>query len=141
MLLSGHSLDSATRYRLSVHGPTFRLSEHFTLIEMASSDGADEVLVHPALIEGLEQLRAALGGEPLTITSGYRTRKHNRSIGGATRSRHVFGLAADVTTRNASPVKVARVADRLGFGGVGRYRGFTHVDVNTEPGKLRRWTG
>lgn len=50
----------------------------------------------------LEPIRKYLG-QPLRITSGYRSQKLNKAIGGARRSQHIDGQAADVTCqgRNA----------------------------------------
>lgn len=133
----GHTDGSATRYSIREHGPDFRLGEHFVLVEFASRDGADEVLVHPALVALLEAVREHFE-QPVTINSGYRSAAHNRRIGGARNSRHVMGLAADIVVdRGAvSPNKVAQFVETLGPGGLGRYRTFTHVDVQ---GRNRRW--
>ena len=133
----GHSDGSATRYSIREHGADFRLGENFVLVEFASRDGADEVLVHPALVALVEAVRAHFG-KPVTINSGYRSAAHNRRIGGARNSRHVMGLAADVVVdRGAvSPNKVAQFVETLEPGGLGRYKTFTHIDVQ---GRNRRW--
>ena len=134
MDLHGHSDTSATWYSLYHHRASHKLSPHFKLIEFACEDETGLVLVHPALIEGLEQLRARFG-VAVQILSGYRTPSHNLAIGGATRSRHMLGLAADVKITGIRPEFVAGAAERLGFSGIGQYRGFTHVDVRL--GKAR----
>lgn len=136
---NGHTSGSATRYSLREHGPDFRLGEHFVLVEFASRDGADEVLVHPALVALLETVREHFG-EPVAINSGYRSPAHNRRIGGARNSRHVMGLAADIVVDKGaiSPRRVATYVEGLDPGGLGRYNTFTHVDVQ---GKNRRWAG
>lgn len=43
----------------------------------------------------LEWIRAELGAYPITITSGYRPSLYNKVIGGAEKSRHMVGDAAD----------------------------------------------
>lgn len=136
---NGHRDGSATRYSLREHGPDFRLGENFRLVEFASRDGADEVLVHPALVALLETVREHFG-EPVTVNSGYRSPAHNRRIGGARNSRHVMGLAADIVVDKGavSPRRVATYVETLDPGGLGRYNTFTHVDVQ---GKNRRWSG
>jgi len=48
----------------------------------------------------------------------------------------MYGLAADVKVQGKTPSDVADWADRHGFGGVGRYESFTHLDVF---GQDRRW--
>ena len=137
LAFNGHADGSATRYSLREHGADFRLGENFTLGEFASRDGADEVLTHPALVALLGAVRAHFG-KPVTVNSGYRSPTHNRRIGGARNSRHVMGLAADIVVdRGAvSPNKVATFVETLQPGGLGRYKTFTHVDVQ---GKSRRW--
>lgn len=98
------------------------------------------------LCGALEVLRAALGGRPMTVVSGYRSAAYNRAIGGARRSQHVEGRAADLRVSGVTPAKVHAVAlelqrqGKIRIGGLGKYPGFVHVDVR--PGKrLARWEG
>lgn len=137
MVYNNHSEGSANKYSLSQHGPDFSLSENFKLVEFASKDGADEVLVHPALIIGLEEIRAYFG-RPIFITSGYRSEAHNTNVGGVPNSRHKYGLAADIFIRDVDFQlhRIAEKAERMKFGGIGRYRKFIHIDVY---GLNRRW--
>lgn len=139
LAFNGHKDGSATRYSLREHGPDFRLGENFTLVEFASRDGADEVLVHPALVALLERVREHFG-KPVSVNSGYRSPSHNRRIGGARSSRHVMGLAADILVDKGAvkPSAVHKHLETLDPGGLGRYNTFTHVDVQ---GKNRRWSG
>ena len=51
-----------------------------------------------ALVENiLDPLREAYG-KPIIVTSGYRSERLNKAIGGAIRSDHVYGCAADIKT-------------------------------------------
>lgn len=111
------------------------LAKDFSLHEMQCSDGSHAVLAHPALIHGLQELRNHANA-PVTIESGYRTAAHNEAIGGATRSRHLYGMAADVTVGGMTPAEVQAWAEQMQFGGIGYYPTFTHLDVQ---GKGRRW--
>lgn len=124
------------------------LSRHFSSSEFAckcglrglkQSDGYCGGKSWPSLelVGKLEELRAAIG-KPILVTSGCRCRKYNQTIGGATASQHLLGTAADVTVQGMAPSEVAAVAERVGFGGIGRYKTFTHVDVR--PGRAR-WSG
>ena len=84
-----------------------RLSEHFTLEEFVRSRKAQARGIKnepPAeAVEGLkllvqhilEPLRQAWG-QPIFITSGYRSPALNRAVGGAHNSQHCLGQAADI---------------------------------------------
>ena len=122
-------------FSLAQHGAGFKLSSNFALVEMASKDGADEVLVHPALVLLLQHLRDHFDAV-VHVNSGYRSPAHNQAIGGAAQSRHLWGMAADVTVFGRSPDEVADYLESLDPGGLGRYRDFSHVDVE---GDDRRW--
>jgi hypothetical protein len=90
-----------------------KLTEHFSLEEMVASStasirGIDNYPLQPEIDnlkllceEVLEPARIALG-EPLTITSGYRSPELNRAVNGAKTSHHVRGMAADVVCSNNS---------------------------------------
>jgi|SRR5690625_2109018 len=84
--------------------------------------------MHNQLLLKLERLRYNLGNKPITINSGYRSPSHNRRVGGASNSQHLYGKAADIVVRGVSPSRVYNAADKL-FNGVGRYNTFTHVDT------------
>ena len=88
-----------------------KLSPHFTLGELTRSKSHPEVYNIPshAHIENLkrvcgwlEALRAryneryGLGGEPIIITSGYRSAELNRKVGGVSTSNHLTGCAVDI---------------------------------------------
>jgi len=91
--------------------------------------------VHPELVRSLERLRTLRQGKPLKIISGYRTTVHNREIGGAKRSQHLYGRAADIPYGYAT-LQEARDAGFRGIGTKGRFA--IHVDVRTGP--AAHWT-
>ncbi|GAB3063084.1 D-Ala-D-Ala carboxypeptidase family metallohydrolase [Micromonospora schwarzwaldensis] len=66
----------------------------------------------------LEALRRSLGDKPLTVTSGFRSIACNRQVGGASNSQHLYGGAADLTSRNRTLCQVARSARDQGFSGI-----------------------
>jgi uncharacterized protein YcbK (DUF882 family) len=85
----------------------------------------------------LQKLRDFVG-EPIYIVSGYRCRKHNIAVGGAERSYHVKGMAADIVIAKYSvseAVVAVKQVDEFRNGGVGHYRTWIHVDI----GPKRRW--
>jgi zinc D-Ala-D-Ala carboxypeptidase len=66
----------------------------------------------------LEALRHALGDNPLIVTSGFRNRSCNASIGGVSNSQHLYGAAADVISRSSSLCEIAREARNRGISGL-----------------------
>ena len=123
-----------------------RLSEHFSDDEFRchcrekGHDGPEfcggKVWVSPTLVLQLETLRARLGGHAITINSGCRCQAYNATLpGSASSSRHILGAAADIVVEGVPPDEVADEAERMGFGGVGRYDTFTHVDVREQRGR------
>lgn len=111
----------------------FQLTKNFKLSEFQSPD-TQEVKIDSGLVNKLQQLRDQVG-RPVIVTSGYRTPEHNRAIGGAERSFHMQGLAADIVVEGMSSAELADVAKQIGFTGIGVYprRGHCHVDVRPGP--------
>lgn len=104
-----------------------KLTEHFTLEEMtASEDAARNGLKNTpsdAAIQNLkilcrnvlEPLRLIVK-KPVIVHSGYRSKKVNEAIGGATNSQHMKGQAADFIVPGMTVEEVFKiVADRLPF--------------------------
>ena len=97
---------------------------------------------NPRLVFALETLRGELGDHPITVYSGTRCSTWNTAIGGAKKSRHLGGEAADIVVSTVDPAEVARVAGRITefyHGGIGTYGTFTHLDVRR--GGPARWDG
>ena len=95
--------------------------------------------VQPELISALQALRNQLN-LPLSITSGFRCNRHNESVGGAARSFHTLGMAADVACPDGLTAEdLARAAETIPAfqqGGIGIYPSWVHLDVRTT-GKAR----
>lgn len=66
----------------------------------------------------LEAMRHALNDRPLIVTSGFRSRSCNASVGGASNSRHLYGDAADLVSGTYSLCTLSRQARHHGFGGI-----------------------
>jgi uncharacterized protein YcbK (DUF882 family) len=62
----------------------------------------------------LEELRG-VWGRPLVITSGYRCERHNIAVGGALRSLHRLGRAADISATPLEQEQLKEVAFGIGF--------------------------
>ena len=68
---------------------------------------------------------------PFVITSGYRTKAHNKKVGGSSTSSHLKGLAADIKCVN-SVERLLIIAGLLdaGFSRIGIAKDFIHVDCD-----------
>lgn len=66
----------------------------------------------------LQALRHALGDRPITVASGFRSTGCNARAGGALRSRHLYGDAADLDAGPHSLCALARQARYHGFDGI-----------------------
>ena len=70
-------------------------------------------------------------GQPVNISSGCRCEIHNLTIGGAPKSQHLFGRAADLMVDDPELTYkwlCRQYPDRYGFG---IYDTFVHVDTRT----------
>lgn len=113
-----------------------KLTEHFRWAEFGQRDGTlPPRTAFPAYRDlcarFLEPLRALYG--PVSVVSGYRTRAHNASVGGAPASRHMpsvepGAVAADIVCARGTPAEWHAALDRLNPGGLGLYAGHVHVD-------------
>ncbi len=111
-----------------------RPTAHFTWDELGRPPKPLRPAAH-RLAQALERLRELRGDRPLTIVSAYRSPSRNAAVGGAPRSRHLVGDAADIPRGYAT----TRQAAAAGFVGIGSQNGWAiHVDVR--PGPAARWT-
>ena len=136
---------SIKQYSLKADGSR-RLAPSFTVREFRCRDGSDAIMIDQTLVVLLQAIREHFG-KAVTITSGYRTAAHNRSVGGAAYSQHLYGRAADIRVQGIPVEQLAAYAETClpGTGGIGRYppragRAVGWVHVDTRPAKSR-WTG
>jgi len=106
-----------------------KISKNFYLCEFESPD-THEVKIDPELLEKLQKLRDMIK-KPIIITSGYRTKKHNRKIGGAPRSYHLQGKAADIIVKGIPKQTVVLYAHLCNFQGIITYRNKPHIHLDT----------
>ena len=79
------------------------------------------------LIEVLDPLRESVG-EPLFITSSFRDKEYNNSVGGSLRSQHLLRKAIDISCNNGTlRSKIVEAALHLGLS-VGVSKTFIHID-------------
>ena len=125
-------------YSVAKDGATY-ISKNFRVREFRCQDGSDVVFIESDLVDILQKIRDHFG-KAVTINSAFRTFSHNKKVGGATYSQHLYGKAADIKVSGVAPSVVADYVETLmpSTGGIGRYSTFTHVDVR----KVKsRWNG
>ena len=132
------------QYSLKKDGKAY-LAPCFQVKEFACR-ASDTVLIDDELVVLLQCIREHFGAK-VHITSGYRTAAHNKSVGGAAYSQHLYGRAADIRVQGIPVEQLAAYAETClpGTGGIGRYppragRAVGWVHVDTRPAKSR-WTG
>jgi len=122
-----------------------KLTDNFSLSEFQSKDNSPmptDVLDNIKKLAGYLQILREHLGKSIKINSGYRSPSHNKKIGGASKSKHLLGIAADIVVQDYTPKKVYEVIELLiekgdlPQGGLKAYSTFTHYDI---AGKKRRW--
>ena len=106
------------------------LSPNFNRAEFACKCGCGFDTVDHELILLLEAIRAQFK-KSITVNSGCRCLKHNASISGSPRSKHLIGRAADINVKDTDPADVFEFVDGAAGAkfGIGKYSTFTHVDT------------
>lgn len=117
-----------------------KVSPNFKVKELLC-DCCNTALVHADLPLVLEALRAILG-RPIRINSGYRCPKHNLEVGGALRSTHLGGMAADCSWHGFELNDIVKTAIRgiPQVHGIGWGKDFVHVDVDASRIHQNEWT-
>lgn len=124
-----------------------RLTEHFSKAELTVNQTEHIPLGYirnlRQLAKNLEVLRQYYG-LPIYVTSGYRSESYNKKVGGARRSQHLYGKAADIVVKGRTPIDVKRAIELLiesgdmQPGGLAAYKTFVHYDIR---GRNARWNG
>lgn len=119
------------------------LTPHFSLEELTASETAErngwdnspndqELANLTRLADFLEQVKVVLGGKPIMISSGLRTKKVNDAVGSKDTSQHRIGCAADFRVPGMTPDEVVRkiVGSGIGYDQVIReFDRWTHISV------------
>ena len=82
------------------------------------------------LVGKLEKLRTSIGDKPVQVTSGYRTEEYNKLVGGAKRSQHMKGKAADIMVEGMTSKELKKHADEVGFSYTQTYEKKPHLHVD-----------
>ena len=118
---------------------------YFTIKEMTKSQTAE--LYHidntptKEVIENLKKVMYILDmvrvhmGKPIFINSGYRCKKLNEIVGGAQKSMHIKGLAADIRTKEKEDINtmaefLKENREEFKIIELIKYRTFIHIGVS-----------
>jgi hypothetical protein len=84
----------------------------------------------------LEQVKGLLGGKPIMVNSGFRSKAVNDAVGSRDSSQHRIGCAADLRVPGMTPDDVVKaiIASDLQFDQVIReFDRWTHISVPSHP--------
>lgn len=107
-----------------------KIAPNFSLGEIATRVKGRYAVVQPHAVERLQAMRDAAGG--LRINSGYRSPSYNSGVGGATRSRHMYGDAFDIKPLSTSINALEGVCTSNG-GKLVEYNSHVHCDWRFDP--------
>jgi zinc D-Ala-D-Ala carboxypeptidase len=124
-----------------------QLTANFSLEELTRSEAADrngwdntpnaqEIENLKRLAALLQQVKTAVGGKPVMINSGFRSKQVNDSVGSKDTSQHRLGCAADIRVPGMKPREVveACIAAGVPFDQIIlEFDSWTHVSVPNTP--------
>lgn len=120
-----------------IKGEATKLSANFksTEFDCHGKGCCSSTEIDTTLVKFVQDIRDHFGSA-VVINSGYRCTKHNKNVGGAGKSKHVSGMAADIVVKGVKPAEVAKYAESIGVLGIGLYETdkdgyFVHIDTRT----------
>jgi zinc D-Ala-D-Ala carboxypeptidase len=125
------------------------LTDHFTLEELTHTDHRQfENIPNEAELENLrrlaaflEEVKTVLGGRPVMVNSGFRSKQVNDAVGSKDSSQHRLGVAVDIRVPGLKPDEVVKtiIASGLAFDQVIReFDRWTHISIPNEPSRAPR---
>lgn len=117
-----------------------KISPFFLPKELASK-GDSSIKIEKKALAALNAVRDEYG-KPLIITSAFRDVRHNKKVGGSPVSRHLEGIAFDISIPSHSVgLQLEKIAIANGFTAIGRYSNFIHIDMrpSKKSGKIYQW--
>ena len=130
-----------------------KISKNFTLEEFSRSEtaqrlkidnapGSEQIINLCALVHHVLQPLRDHYGQPVKISSGYRCPALNKAVGGASRSQHMRGQAADIKIPGVAPNQIADyICSRLPYDQVIIYPTFVHVSYSIQANRRHRLRG
>jgi hypothetical protein len=125
------------------------LTDHFTLEELTHTDHRQfDNIPNEAELENLrrlaaflEEVKTVLGGRPVMVNSGFRSKQVNDAVGSKDSSQHRLGVAVDIRVPGLKPDEVVKtiIASGLEFDQVIReFDRWTHISIPNEPSRAPR---
>ena len=115
--------------------------KYFNYSEFDSPDvqGSGQMM-DKRLLKKLDEIREIVG-EPIIITSGFRTPAHNESVNGVESSSHLKGLAVDIAIRHSRMrFKLISTLFEVGINRIGIADNFIHIDIDPDKDENVIWT-
>jgi len=117
-------------------GKAVQLAKNFksTEFDCNGSSCCKETLIDVDLVKFLQNIRDHFNA-PVNISSAYRCPVHNAKVANASsKSKHMYGMAADIKVTGVAPAEVAKYAESIGILGIGLYDTdadghFVHIDT------------
>ncbi len=106
-----------------------RLNQYFKRSEFACKCGCGYDTIDAMTLELLTNVREHFG-KTINVSSGFRCARHNKAVGGAKKSYHLSGKAADISSPDVAPSEMylylcEKFKSQFGFI---LYDTFVHVD-------------
>ena len=117
-----------------------RECKFFKSTEFDSPDvpGSGKNMQHSTLLMLCEARKIA--DVPFKINSGFRSKAHNKKVGGVSNSAHLKGYAIDIATPNGKhQEKIVRALRQAGFKRFGVYTNFVHADNDPNKKQFVAW--
>ena len=116
-------------------GTAVKISENFnsTEFDCHGNGCCRETVIDLEMVDILQEIRNHFG-KAVTVNSGYRCKTHNTAVGGARKSKHLSGMAADIVVSGVEPIEVAKYAESIGVKGIGLYSWGCHIDSRDTKG-------
>ena len=91
-------------------------------------------------VKTLQNLREEYG-VPMRVNSGFRCKKHNKSIGSSDSSSHLWGMASDISvTDSVLRYRMIQCAQKIGIVRIGIGGDFIHFDTDNKKASPVIWT-
>jgi hypothetical protein len=127
------SVDVKTNAKMSL--------KHFSYEEFDSPDAVGSGVNMDNEFLRMLDLAREIANISFKINSGFRSEKHNQSVGGKSQSSHLIGKAADISYKNSRERYIIITAlQEAGFNRLGIAKTFVHVDNDETKSADVIWT-